>query len=150
MENSEYKMDNDLFKKEIDLIMEVIKRMASNSFLVKGWMGSLVLGAVVLGKSGGGVGLEKLLIAIIPLITFWIMDAYFLKQERLFRKLYNWVIIERPKSKELMFDMNVGRFINEVPSIPKIMFSQTLFVFYGITFLLIMIYMAFLFSKGQL
>ncbi|MCB1191149.1 MAG: hypothetical protein H7A23_15720 [Leptospiraceae bacterium] len=149
MENSEYKIDNDLFKKEIDLIQDVIKRMASNSFLIKGWMITLVLSAVVLGK-GGDMDFAKLFLTIIPLLTFWILDAYFLRQERLFRKLYNWVILERPKSKNLMFDMNVGRFIKEVPGLIKIMFSQTLLVFYGITFLLIVIYLLILLSKVSL
>lgn len=139
MDTPEYKMDNDLFKKEIDLIQDVIKRMASNSFLIKGWMVTLVLSSVALNKDGANT--TRLFLALIPLTMFWILDGYFLRQERLFRKLYNWVILERPKSKQLMFDTNVGRFINDVPGLVATMFSQTLFVFYGITFIMISIYM---------
>lgn len=149
MEDSEYKMDNDLFKKEIDLIQDIIKRMAANSFLVKGWMITLVMGTVVLGR-GGEMDIPKLVLSIIPLLIFWILDAYFLKQERLFRKLYNWVIDERPRSNKLMFDMNVGRFIKDVPGVIRIMFSETLFVFYGITFLLIIIYALLLLLKVKI
>ncbi|MDX1956926.1 MAG: hypothetical protein SFU98_00035 [Leptospiraceae bacterium] len=136
--NQDYKMDIDLFKKEIDLIQDVIKRMASNSFLIKGWMITIVTGVIAFGKDG--INIERLILGLVPLLTFWILDAYFLQQERLFRKLYEWVIIERPKSNHLQFDMKVNRFSDKVDGKIKIMFSSTFLVFYGFTFFLILLY----------
>lgn len=43
-------MDNDVLHKEIDLIQACITRMASNSFLLKGWAVSII--AVILALSG--------------------------------------------------------------------------------------------------
>ena len=42
-------MDKEILHKEIDLIQGVINRMANNSFLLKGWLISLI--AVVLALS---------------------------------------------------------------------------------------------------
>ena len=100
--------------KEIDLIQECIKRMANNSFLLKGWTISLV--AVVLALSEKNVNPYFLgLIVLVPLVSFWYLDAFFLYTEKLYRKMYEWVITERPKSNnEKMYDLNPHRFKNEL------------------------------------
>ena len=79
--------------KEIDVIQNVIKRMASNSFMLKGWTITLVVVSLVL--RGDKI---SALIAIIPWLVFWFLDAYFLRQERLFRELYKWVVENRIKT----------------------------------------------------
>lgn len=112
--------------KEIDLIQDIIKRMANNSFLVKGWAITLVVVTILFKGSD-----SQIVIAIIPLVAFWFLDAYFLRQERLYRKLYSWVIKNRPSNKDYIFDLNATRFENEVDSIKRIMFSITLGCFYG-------------------
>lgn len=112
--------------KEIDLIQDIIKRMANNSFLVKGWAITLVVVTLLFKGSD-----SQIVIAIIPLVAFWFLDAYFLRQERLYRKLYSWVIKNRPSNKDYLFDLNATRFENEVDSIKRIMVSITLGCFYG-------------------
>ena len=125
--------------KEIDIIQDIIKRMASNSFLIKGWAITLVVVTLLL------KGTEyQVWIAFIPLIVFWFLDSYFLHQERLYRKLYEWVINNRLSSKEYLFDMNAYRFKDEVQSRIRIMFSITLGWFYGSIAILIIIYAVFL------
>lgn len=133
-------MSNELPKecmmKEIDTIQGVINRMASNSFLMKGWAITLV--SVTLLLKGENY---QVYIAFIPLITFWYLDAYFLRLERAYRKLYSWVIKNRLKTDELLFDMNAnGRFGSEVQSRWRIMRSETLGIFYGSILVLIIIY----------
>ena len=85
--------------KEIDIIQDIIKRMASNSFMLKGWTITLVV--IVLLLKGTR---NQILIAFIPLLVFWFLDAYFLWQERMYRKLYEWVIDYRLKTDEYLFE----------------------------------------------
>jgi len=114
--------------------------MAFNSFMIKGWAITLVVITLLL------KGTEyQVWIAFIPLLVFWFLDAYFLLQERLYRKLYEWVIDNRLKTEEYLFDMNAYRFRDKVQSIPRIMFSITLGWFYSSIAILIIIYSIFLF-----
>ena len=131
--------------KEIDIIQEIIKRMAFNSFMIKGWAITLVVVALLL----RGTEKYQVWIAFIPLFVFWFLDAYFLWQERLYRKLYEWVINNRLKTDEYLFDMNTYRFKDEVQSKFRIMFSITLGWFYGSIAILIIIYtLVVLITKG--
>ena len=125
--------------KDIDIIQDIIKRMAFNSFMIKGWAITLVVVTLLL------KGTEyQIWIAFIPLFVFWFLDAYFLWQERMYRKLYEWVINNRLETKEYLFDMNAYRFKDEVQSKFRIMFSITLGFFYGSIAILIVIYSVFL------
>ncbi len=130
--------------KEIEIIQDIIKRMAFNSFIIKGWAITLVVVTLLL------KGTEyQVWIAFIPLLVFWFLDAYFLWQERLYRKLYEWVINHRLKTEEHLFDMNAYRFKDEVQSKLGIMFSITLRWFYGSITILIIIYaLVILITKG--
>ena len=125
--------------KEIEIIQDIIKRMAFNSFMMKGWTVTLV--AVTLLLKGSEY---QVFIAFIPLIVFWYLDAYFLWQERLYRRLYNWVVQNRMQTEEFLFDMNAYRFKEEEQSKFRIMFSITLGWFYGSIFVLTLIYAFFL------
>ncbi|MCK5722817.1 MAG: hypothetical protein KAI84_09790 [Gammaproteobacteria bacterium] len=121
--------------KEIDIIQDFIKRMAFNSFMIKGWAITLVVITLLLKGTEYQVWL-----AFIPLLVFWFLDAYFLWQERLYRKLYGWVVNNRLETSEYLFDMNAYRFKDKVQSKYRIMFSITLGWFYGSIAILIIIY----------
>lgn len=127
--------------KEIDIVQDIIKRMAFNSFMIKGWAITLVVVALLLKGAK-----HQVLIAFIPLLVFWFLDAYFLWQERMYRKLYDWVISNRLKTDEHLFDMNAYRFKDKVQSRFRIMFSITLGWFYGSIAVLIAIYAVILFN----
>lgn len=130
--------------KEIDIIQDFIKRMAFNSFMIKGWAITLVVITLLLKGTEYQVWL-----AFIPLLVFWFLDAYFLWQERLYRKLYGWVVNNRLETSEYLFDMNAYRFKDKVQSKYRIMFSITLGWFYGSIAILIIIYaLIVLISKG--
>lgn len=128
---------NDILVNEIKLIQDIIKRMASNSFMIKGWTLTLVVATLLL----KGDNDYRALIAFIPLLVFWFLDAYFLRQERLYRKLYSWVIKNRLNTDDHAFDMNAYRFNNEVQSIGRIMMSVTLAWFYGTIAAITIIYL---------
>ncbi len=112
---------------EIKIIQDVIKRMADNSFKIKGWTVTLIVITLIF----KGQTNDNHLLAFLPLVSFWILDTYYLRTERIYRKLYSWVVENRPKSDEYLFDLNPKRFENEVDSYLKTMFSISLRMFYG-------------------
>jgi len=130
--------------KEIETIQSTIRRMSFNSFLIKGWTITLVVVTLLLKGTE-----EQVLIAFIPLLVFWFLDSYFLWQEKMYRKLYDWVIANRMKTDEHLFDMNAYRFKDDVDSKPRIMFSTTLGWFYGSIAILIVIYKILIFSLSK-
>jgi hypothetical protein len=62
-----------IFVEELKIIQDIIKRMAFNSFLIKGWSITLVIATLLLKGNK-----YQVLIAFIPLLVFWFLDAYFL------------------------------------------------------------------------
>lgn len=127
-------IDN-IFIEELKIIQDIIKRMAFNSFLIKGWSITLVIATLLLKGNK-----YQVLIAFIPLLVFWFLDAYFLWQERMYRELYRWVVENRLKTDEYLFDMNAYRFEDKVQSKFRIMFSITLGWFYCSIAILVIIY----------
>jgi hypothetical protein len=107
--------------------------------MIKGWTVTLVVAALLL----KGERLQ-VLIAYIPLLVFWYLDAYYLWQERMYRKLYEWVVEKRRCSDELLFDMNAKRFEGRVHSKCRIMVSTTLAWFYVPLAVLITVYIVYL------
>lgn len=120
----------EIIHKEIDLIQSCINRMAQNSFLLKGWTVSLVAVVIALAKDFNFMYLCLLL--LLPVICFWYLDAFFLRTEKLYRQMYEWVIKNRNTTNDYLYDLNPHRFEKEAPCGFCIMFSKTLIVFYGI------------------
>ena len=124
--------------KHLELIQAIITRMANNSFLLKGW--SVVLVSALFALSAKDQNLYFIYLAYFPAIAFWILDGYFLWQEKLFRKLYDAVRIKNEENID--FSMNIAPHLNEVASWIKVTSSNTLFIFHGAivgTILLVMI-----------
>ena len=108
--------------KHLEMIQSVIERMARNSFFYKGW--ALTVFAALLILSTNNCRLVELL-GITPLLGFWGLDAYYLKQERLFRKLYDSI---RVKS-DTNFSMDTSEF-SSLECWCKIIFSKSVLWFY--------------------
>lgn len=136
--------DKEVIHKELDLIQDVIKRMANNSFQVKAWLIGILTGLIAIKSDqlfGGAVATMTLgkgsvlglnLLLLLPIFTFWYLDAFFLRTERLYIQIYNWVIKNRTTSTEHLYDLNPRRFDGNVDSIYKIMLSKTLLPFYAL------------------
>ena len=76
--------------KHLEFIQDIITRMNKNSFQLKGWMITIVSALLALyGSSNNDI---YIWIAIAPTNIFWLLDAYYLQQERKFRGLYNDVV----------------------------------------------------------
>lgn len=128
-------MSNEELFKEIDLIQGCINRMANNSFLIKGWALGVFAGVTAFTKGENLNNIVLLLCTtVVPFICFWVLDAYFLQIERKYRAMYTERLIKRKNNdSDELFDLNPSKY--KVGSILRIMFSQTLTIFYGIPFL---------------
>ncbi len=113
--------------KHLELIQGIINRMAHNSFMLKGWTVTLVAALLALSSAVEGK-ITMILIGLLPATVFWVLDGYFLWQERLFRAVYNNVI--KKQEDEIDFRMNPQDFISGNNKWLQSIFSKTLLVFY--------------------
>lgn len=133
MSNEIKKIDREkILIEEVKLIQDIVKRMANNSFNVKTWAITLVV-ATLLFKGND----KNIFIAFIPLFAFWYLDAYYLRQERLFREIHKWITSYRINNEDKLFDFNPTRFNDKVQSVKKIMWSISILPFYGSIFLML-------------
>lgn len=128
--------------KEIDLIQSCITRMAQNSFMIKGWFVSLY--AVILALLPEKVNIFLLCAALVAInLIFWYLDGFFLRTEKVYRKIYDWVLEARPQNnRELLYQLNPFEFqgkIKETESVWQVMWSKTLRWFYLIPLLFVLI-----------
>ena len=142
MSRDDNKISIEEIHKEIDLLQSCITRMAQNSFMIKGWFVSIY--AVILALLPEKVNMFLLCIALVAVnLIFWYLDGFFLRTEKVYRKIYDWVLEERPQNnKELMYQLNPGKFngkIENVESIWKVMWSKTLRWFYLIPLVIVII-----------
>jgi hypothetical protein len=122
--------------KEADIIQAIIKRKSDHSFLIKGWTVTLIVATLIFQGEK-----HHILIAFIPLIAFWFLDAHYLQKIKMYKALYKWVIENRMKTDEQMLDININdRFRESIPSRPTLMFSEKLIWFYGSLVVLTLIY----------
>lgn len=130
--------------KEIDLIQDCIKRMSQNSFAVKGWFIGLYV--VALGLLPQKINIMLLCtILSISTVLFWYLDAYFLRQEKRYRNIYKWVLEKRSREDRLLqyhlepkeFENQSG--IEKASCTVRCMFSRTIFPFYLIPLILVII-----------
>lgn len=120
------------------MIQGIINRMAHCSFLLKGWSVILVSGLFALAAKETNPLFVYL--AYLPAIAFWILDGYYLYQERLYRKLYGEVRQLQPA--DIDFKMNTERFkgVDGATWSESIM-SKTMILFHGILILTIIVVM---------
>lgn len=127
------KLQNVLHK-ELDLIQAVITRMAQNSFYMKGWCITLV--AAIFSLSDGAAREHVYLPLAIMVVAFWGLDAYYLRQEKAYRKLYDHVLSCRIK-KNLwlnLYSLDARKMLKCAPCVPRIMFSISEWPLYLILF----------------
>jgi len=113
--------------KHLEMIQNIINRMANKSFLLKGWSVILVSGLFALGAKE--TNQLYISLAYFPIIVFWCLDAYFISQERKFRNLYNYVCSQ--SENEIDFLMDTEEFSNDYSTWGNSFCSKTLKIFYG-------------------
>lgn len=114
--------------KHLELIQGVINRMAGNSFALKGWTVTLVAGIFAL--SSKDADKRYFLVAYIPVIVFWILDSYYLLQERLYRSLYEKVRLTSEKEIDFSMKVSAEDFKSNTNTLWNCIFSKTELWFY--------------------
>ena len=113
--------------KHLEMIQAVINRLGNNSFLLKSWSMTVIVAATVLIARYDLQNPCIVLALILPVLGFWILDGYFLWQERLFRQVYDDV---RQKT-DTDFKMDAMKHRNKPKcSWVSAIFSVTLVIFY--------------------
>ena len=110
-------------------IQLVVIRMAVNSFLLKGWAVTLV--AALFALASVDSQREFAYLALLPAIMFWGLDAYYLRQERLFRKLYDGVRTVPLGTLKDTFSMDTKPYENKVDSLFATIRTPILVAFHG-------------------
>jgi Ca2+/Na+ antiporter len=115
-------------RKHLEFILGVINRMAGNLFFLRGWTITLITALLALFVKGTNPNCIIYLLLVLVFV-FWILDGYFLSQERLFRALYNHV--RKLDEKEIDFSMDTSKHKKDKKNTwVCAMFSPTLLVFY--------------------
>ena len=81
--------DKEQVIKHLEIIQEAINRLANNSFLIKSWSMTIISVAILFISRSQNYSEYIILSFLIPVLGFWILDGYFLWQERVFRGIYN-------------------------------------------------------------
>lgn len=136
--------------KHLEFIQNIITRMNTNSFQIKGW--SIVIVSALMAIYASTQKNYFFLIAIFPTLIFWFLDAYYLNQERKFIGLYNDVAGVTDKPKEIkLFAMRPDLYISGKYSYWSAFFSLTILKMYPaivVTLIGIFIYFEFYINKG--
>ncbi len=123
-----YKKHMENKRKHLEFIQNIIGRMAGNLFFLRGWTITLIAALLALFAKGNN-SIYIVYFLIVLTFVFWILDGYFLSQERLYRDLYNHV--RKLKEEEIDFSMDTSEYKKfKKNTLIYSMFSSTLLVFY--------------------
>ncbi len=126
------------------MIQGIVNRLAQNSFQIKGW--SVILVSAMFALSANNTNQLFIYLAYFPAFAFWILDGYFLWQERLYRQLYDHV--RNTNEENVDFSMNTAPFKKQVSCWSEVIFSKTLLIFHGTVFGSVVLVMFLIIKKG--
>lgn len=112
----------------LEMIQGIVNRLSHNSFLLKGW--SVILVSAMFALAAKDAQLSFVYLAYFPAVVFWGLDGYFLRQERLFRNLYDYV--RGLQEEQIDFSMDTSKLKDQVDHWASVTLSKTLFAFHGV------------------
>lgn len=129
--------DREQVIKHLEITQGVVNRLASNSFSIKGWSMAILAAAILFIARSNNIYSEYLILAfLVPIFGFWLLDGYFLWQERLFRGVYDDV----RQQEKTDFKMDIpAQFKKDNNKWVDSIFSLTLGVFYSVEIIFITI-----------
>ncbi len=129
--------DKEQVVKHLEITQGVINRLASNSFSIKSWSMAIMSAAVLFINQDNNVYSHNLILAfLIPIFGFWLLDGYFLWQERLFRGVYDDVRQQKITDFKMDIPVQLKKVNNKwMDSI----FSLTLGIFYSVEIVFIIV-----------
>ncbi len=120
----ESEIDRADWHKHMDYVQAIIARLANNSFVMKGW--ALTLTSALLGFAATRGDALLAFLALVAVLAFWFLDAYFLRQERAFRLMFADVAAKTVTG----FTLNPVTYAKQIKWWPTLR-SVSLSVFYG-------------------
>jgi hypothetical protein len=119
--------DCDKKLKHLEFIQAVITRMSTDSFMIKGW--SVTLVSAIFALAAKDANIKYAVVSYIPVIVFWILDGFFLAQEKQYRKLYEKV--SGQDEEDIDFSMKAVEWNTGDRTWRACIFSKTLIPFHG-------------------
>ena len=110
--------------KHLEFIQAAISRLANTSSIIKGW--TLTVVTAIFAAAAARTSWQIALVAMLPVVVFWLLDAFFLQNERAYRELYE---AARTTGVE-MFSMDAGEYRSGIKLIDNVR-SPTLVLMYG-------------------
>jgi hypothetical protein len=125
--------------KHLEFIQAIIARLSSNSFLLKGW--SVTLAAALFALAANDTRPEFAIVALFPALAFWGLDAYYLRQERLFRELYEDILSsqENGTGSIASFSMSTKKYDAHVPKWVSLLLTPTIIGMHGVVVLVVLV-----------
>jgi hypothetical protein len=132
LKSNEYCMTSERIK-HLEFIQAAISRMAGNSALLKGWSVTVATALFALATKDSNPRFAGL--AMVPAVAFWMLDAFYLRLECLFRELYDDVRLlsdQEYQEKVGAFSMRIKPYEGRVDSLFALMWSASAFLLHGI------------------
>ena len=131
--------------KHLEFVQQIIARMNGNSFQLKTWAVTLAAGLFALSDKSNP---WFVVIAVVPVVVFWGLDAYYLQLETRYRKLYEHLCekAETDYSKDKKYELDLNKYKDArgndlLPTVDywKIAFSRTQFWVYFPLLLIVLV-----------
>lgn len=113
-------------RQHLEFIQNVITRMNTNSFQIKGMAITIVSALLAIYASTANI--VFIFLSIAPTILFWFLDSYYLQLEHKYRKLYENVCGLKNDKEIKQYDLSIKDF---KCCFCKIFFSETIALLYG-------------------
>lgn len=119
--------------KHLEFLQSNIARMNQNSFQMKKWAIAILSALLAIfvasidSKTGTG-NVDSILIAIVPTLIFWLLDSYYLQQERKLRGIYNDVALLTEESERIIireFEIPFNKYSGSQYCFFRVMWSKT-------------------------
>jgi hypothetical protein len=128
--------------KHLEFIQGIITRMNTNSFMIKGWLITLV--SALFALAAKDANRMYILIAYIPILPFLIIDGFYLSKERQFRELY--IKVAGMNEKDIDFLMDTSQYKGGRNTWIRSIFSITILPFYGSLLIVTLVLMFMIFQ----
>lgn len=124
--------------KHLEFTQNIITRMNANSFVIKGW--SVTLVSALFALAADKVNTKFIYLAYFPVVMFWILDGFFLSQEKQYRELYK-EVAGKDKDSIFNFDLDASRYNCDGREWICCLTTKTLIVFHGALLLVVFLVM---------
>lgn len=114
-------------RQHLEFIQNIITRMNTNSFQLKGLAITIVSALMAIYASNPKV--IFIFIGIPPTILFWFLDSYYLQQERKFRGVYDDVTGLKHNIEVKLYEMPINKYTKQIDkqySYLNVFFSSTI------------------------